>query len=91
MGISLNSNITLEDARKSLAHKGGFAYDIICDILDPTAPHMPSGRKRARVEETTLRDHDADSLFRTLVLDEGWNVEDARAVYVAAMDLIGRL
>ena len=79
----------LERARKEL--RAGYAYDIISDlILDATEPESPNPDKRLAKGHARLGGLEADALFRTLVLDHGWNVERAGPLYTAAMVIVER-
>lgn len=74
MKKDLESSISiLMEAKKRLG-RGGYAYDIIENITDP--------------EYETSSEQDADSLFRTLVIDEAWSVSSANVVYLAACSII---
>lgn len=67
------------EALRRAAQGDGYAADLASAFLwalDGTPCDDPS-----------LTDQDADSLFRTLVLDEGWELSDARAAYSEASDI----
>jgi hypothetical protein len=56
----------------------GYAADLARDFVS-NAPNVGS----------QMEDRDADALFRTLVLDEGWDVDEASEAYEAATELLG--
>lgn len=68
----------------------GYAHDIISGLLADDSPQLPAmKRRRGQVaEEPVFTDQDADSLFRTLVLDEGFALDSATETYTAATILI---
>lgn len=66
----------LEYVKGALRPQSGYAYDIVSGLLDPEADFS---------ERDTL---EADALFRTLVLDEHWEVDEAREVYEAAYSIL---
>jgi len=53
--------------------KSGYAFDIIESIMAPKAKNEPL---------------EADALFRTLVLDEAYDVNEAKELWSAAMHVL---
>ncbi len=66
-------NQTHNAYRVHILHKG-YAFDIITSMVNP--------------ECEGITDQDCDTLFRTLVLDEGYTPEQAEKLYKAAMCLV---
>lgn len=59
----------------------GYARDLVCDILSEHDAEEDD-------DVASLTTADAGDLFRTLVLDERYDVEEAAAIYYAAMVVI---
>lgn len=78
--------MTRQEIRKTLLGAeeragNGYARDLLREFLCAAGEYV--------VPESWQppSNQDADSLFRTLVLDEGWASESAEPVYLAALEL----
>jgi len=64
----------ISNALKRLSR--GYAYDL---IISSRAEYVGGTEK-------PFTDQDADSVFRALILDEGWDLDDATGVYDELME-----
>ena len=78
--------ISLRSARERL--RSGYARDLVSSFLEPAdSADSPPAIVEASAEWgfDELDAVDAGDLFRTLVLDEHWDIEQAAVVYYSAL------